>query len=37
MKLPNSIGHRVLFDTDLSKWLNGSTMVFAMDVYQKKG
>jgi len=37
MKLPNNVGHRVVFDGEMSKWLNHSTMVFAMDVCHRKG
>lgn len=36
-KLPNNIGHKILFDSDISRWLSGSTMVFAMDVEHRKG
>lgn len=37
MKLPNTIGHKINFDNTMTKWLNGQTMVFAMDVHHKKG
>jgi len=37
MKLPNSIGHRIVFDQELQDWLNNSAMVFALDVDHRKG
>lgn len=38
LKLPNTIGHKIKFNHELSEWMkNGSTMVFAMDVFSKRG
>jgi len=37
MKLPNTVGHRLVFEPAMQRWLNHSTMVFAMDVHHRKG
>ena len=37
LKMPNNIGQKILFDPDMSKWLNNETMVFAVNEYNLKG
>lgn len=36
LKLPNSFGHKIVFDTELKNWLNESTMIMAMDTFSRQ-
>jgi hypothetical protein len=35
-KLPNTYGHKIIFDEETNKWLNYSTMIMAMDSFNKQ-
>mmetsp|Transcript_16406 Transcript_16406/g.13451 ORF Transcript_16406/g.13451 Transcript_16406/m.13451 type:complete len:505 (-) Transcript_16406:439-1953(-) len=37
MKLPNNIGHKLVFDERLGRWIGNSTMIFSLDYEARKG
>jgi len=37
LKMPNNFGHKISFEEPMTRWLSGSTMVFAIDYEQRRG